>query len=304
MDFELQCRIEDSSVDRISMLPDELLELILSHLTFKEKIATSILSRRWRYLWTSTNRLDFDGIESLRRLASRAENGTSALEEEKLKYVSWVNHVLESRKESDIEDFKVCFNLCKNDEGCIDKWLRYALERKVQTLELNLTDEGFVRSKANGYYVFPYRFLYVVKENCSNSIHFKQLRKILLNQVDVDGETLEFFLHNCSLLEDLSVSCSTALSTLRVIGPIHSLKRLEISSCRNLNSLEISDVNLVYLKYSGSIINFLLQNLPMLVNLSVTNTVFNHMKANVEQFWSILQQLEILNLRKVKSRCI
>ncbi|KAG6388786.1 hypothetical protein SASPL_150222 [Salvia splendens] len=46
--------------DRISKLPDDVLVLILSSLSLKEAIATSILSSRWRNLWNLTPKLDLD----------------------------------------------------------------------------------------------------------------------------------------------------------------------------------------------------------------------------------------------------
>ncbi|VVA15611.1 PREDICTED: F-box/LRR-repeat [Prunus dulcis] len=47
-------------LDRISALPDEILVSILSLLPLKEAAATSILSRRWQYVWMSTMVLNFD----------------------------------------------------------------------------------------------------------------------------------------------------------------------------------------------------------------------------------------------------
>ncbi|XP_016675169.1 F-box/FBD/LRR-repeat protein At1g13570 [Gossypium hirsutum] len=45
--------------DKIGALPDDILLTILSLLTFKEAVATSILSQRWRYLWTCLPSLNF-----------------------------------------------------------------------------------------------------------------------------------------------------------------------------------------------------------------------------------------------------
>ncbi|RXI07755.1 hypothetical protein DVH24_009786 [Malus domestica] len=52
-----------SSVDRISELPHEIIVSILSLMSLKEAAATSILSRRWRYVWASTMTLVFDSSE-------------------------------------------------------------------------------------------------------------------------------------------------------------------------------------------------------------------------------------------------
>ncbi|XP_050216640.1 F-box protein At4g09920-like isoform X2 [Mercurialis annua] len=51
--------VSSHSVDLISKLPDEVLTHILSYFTTKEAVATSILSKRWEYLWTLTTDLDF-----------------------------------------------------------------------------------------------------------------------------------------------------------------------------------------------------------------------------------------------------
>ncbi|TYH87022.1 hypothetical protein ES332_D01G086000v1 [Gossypium tomentosum] len=47
-------------VDRVSDLPDSILCHILSFLSTKDAVVTSILSTRWRYLFTLLSNLDFD----------------------------------------------------------------------------------------------------------------------------------------------------------------------------------------------------------------------------------------------------
>lgn len=49
----------DRRVDWISILPDPLLHHILSFLDTKWAIRTSILSKRWKYIWTSIPNFDF-----------------------------------------------------------------------------------------------------------------------------------------------------------------------------------------------------------------------------------------------------
>ena len=45
---------------QIDDLPDLIIQHILSYLSTEEAVRTSILSKRWKYLWTSIPKLDFD----------------------------------------------------------------------------------------------------------------------------------------------------------------------------------------------------------------------------------------------------
>ncbi|KAI7724940.1 hypothetical protein M8C21_005493, partial [Ambrosia artemisiifolia] len=49
---------ERMSLDRITTLPQPILETILCHLSTKEAVRTSILSREWRYNWTKIPKLE------------------------------------------------------------------------------------------------------------------------------------------------------------------------------------------------------------------------------------------------------
>ena len=51
---------KDTSVDRISNLPDSLLCHILSFLPTNEAVVTTILSSRWKPLWTLIPKLDLE----------------------------------------------------------------------------------------------------------------------------------------------------------------------------------------------------------------------------------------------------
>ncbi|CAH1413841.1 unnamed protein product [Lactuca virosa] len=48
--------------DRLSSLPDELIHKILSFINIKDAISISVLSSRWRFIWTSMPYLNFENI--------------------------------------------------------------------------------------------------------------------------------------------------------------------------------------------------------------------------------------------------
>lgn len=283
------------SIDRISMLPDDILGCILSVLSFKEATATSILSRQWRYSWTFTRKLDFNGGKALYRLLNIVkwrDNWKLELDRERINYMRWVNDVIALCDDSSIEDFKVHFNLDKTHETCIDEWVRYAVSRNVETLELNLTTTGGGGSRRyDECYTFPYNLL--------GQFELKKLRRICMNHVNVSGEAMEFFLQNCPLLEELSVSESGHLLGLKITGPFPSFKRLEIELCRHIKSVEIRDVDLVYLKYIGERIDFVVANAPQLVNMHIGGWLTRHMEDVLSMFSTYLPQLEVFTLNKV-----
>ena len=118
--------------DGLTELPDEILEFILSLMTLKEMQRTSVLSRRWRDLWTFvTHNLVFDhpNLLSLRKKMTnlnfmvRTESGWVKIlsygrtdsnwidikSSEMSSFVSWVNQVLELHQGNTIDAFRVSF---------------------------------------------------------------------------------------------------------------------------------------------------------------------------------------------------
>ncbi|KAJ0639580.1 putative F-box domain-containing protein [Helianthus annuus] len=63
-------KAEPLSVDRISTLPQPILESILSLLPTEEAARTSILSREWRYKWTTIPNLRFELLNTTSELTS------------------------------------------------------------------------------------------------------------------------------------------------------------------------------------------------------------------------------------------
>ncbi|GER43276.1 F-box/RNI-like/FBD-like domains-containing protein [Striga asiatica] len=272
----------------ISQLPDDILLIILSFLPLKEAGRTSVLSSRWRNLWSYILHLNFDDYSSMEKVMLDPTFHSVSVEREK--YVKWVDSVLQLHRGSTVKELRICFSLVKSATKSITKWLEFAFERHTEKLELNLSD-GDCGHPPDETYVFP-------QEICSSDrlFNFKPIKMLFLGSVQVSGETIEFLLRGCPLLEQLIVRSSDYLTRLEVCGPSLVLKHLEIWMC-NLKSLRISApklTSLILYKIEG----LLLEDVPMLTSVHVTfaDTRPSTSERLISTLLCCLSQLEILTL--------
>ncbi|KAK9278061.1 hypothetical protein L1049_027619 [Liquidambar formosana] len=215
--------------DRISQLPDEILVSILSLLTYSEAAATSVLSSRWRYLWASVSRLDFDATKKLDKIGDMKSRRM-----ERRKFVEWVHQVLQLHTCATIDEFKVCCGLDKAFQFVIDEWLKFAREKRIKRLELDLSGAGRMPVSRVLHYTFPVRISDQSRElslkNLCTFVGFKPLKDLCLNAVDVSGEVLQYFLSYCPVLERLCVTDSECLERIgpHVFPELTKLKQLTL----------------------------------------------------------------------------
>ncbi|KAK9265572.1 hypothetical protein L1049_012473 [Liquidambar formosana] len=276
------------SEDRISKLPDEILVTILSRLTIEEAGRTSVLSHRWEYLWTSITVLNFDvsNFDVSEILSEDTRLGKRVLEIERSRYVCWVNQVLKSHLGPTIEEFRIVFDL--TDRCNIDSWIKFAIERNVQRLELDLLVFHGRRSQMKQWYTFP--------TQCLGFASFKSLTALQLKHVKVTEVVFNYFLSNCPFLEQLCVIYSSDLVNIKVAGPSLKLKYLEICHCARLESIEISAKDLVSFKYDGKKIRIEFKNVPCLVEVLFGPHFSDLIIHNFSEFSGWLSHLKTLKL--------
>lgn len=109
------------SRDMISELPDEILHHILSHLTTKSAIQTSVVSKRWSRTWAFSSVLHFDQ----REFASATH------------FISFVEAALKLHSGSNVDRFVLYwhdgFDMLK-----AERWIKYAKQHRLRELWLDI----------------------------------------------------------------------------------------------------------------------------------------------------------------------
>ncbi|XP_023898178.1 putative F-box/LRR-repeat protein At5g54820 [Quercus suber] len=275
--------------DRLSELPDEILVCILSSLSnLKERQRTSVLSKRWRYLFrnlvfnnsilvTLQKKYDFGEITKDRYIMT--------VSSERSKFISRVNRALLKLNPDDIIDqFKVEFCLNATYTSVIDNWISHSLRKKVKKLSLHLGAVGGTK--------------YTLTTQLLQSYSLKSLTDLSLASVDVTGEVLEYVLSNCPFIESLHVQYTWSLKNLKTSAPLPKLKHLEILYCNYFQQIEIHAINLVSFKYlvKMTILKAVLGDVPNFVSLSVLGGYARYLFDSDCSISRSLSQLETLDI--------
>ncbi|KAJ4713526.1 FBD-associated F-box protein [Melia azedarach] len=266
---------DDVAEDWINQLPDEILVGIISRLSLEEAARTSVLSTRWKYLWTFTPSLNFHPPRGMWKVLNKQDENEKLVK--RFKYICWVNRVLELHRGWNIDELRVFYELYDSHERTITSWIRAAISKGVQKLELNLRAAWL-----NQQYRFP-------QELSSIS----SLRSLSLTGVNLTPEIIESLVHNCPLLERLCVANSEPLLGLRVVVSSIRLKHLIIERSFSKGEFEISAPSLLSFKYYGSRIKLNIRNVPQLVDVSMGGY---HLSNLIPPFINYLTQLETLEL--------
>ncbi|KAL6143524.1 hypothetical protein ACLB2K_054219 [Fragaria x ananassa] len=287
-DFDFNLNVESESQDWINKLPCCVLSSILSLLTIKEAVDTCLVSHRWRNLWKHTIltrpnlELDIANIFgpvyapfAERRLIYHWLAPMSGEFDRKC-YIKRVNEVLELYSGNKLTSFKVAFFLDQKDTEVLDKWVRFAITKGAQKLDLRC----YGTLSACDKYVFPHWIL--TDLNVSTLKHlslyqcvlkpptdfdrFVQLTTLSLCDVEVDQDFLEHLFSACFLLESLTlISC--AMHSNLIIGPSLHLHDLKVLVCSVFGRIEIDAVNLSSLEYDGYNTQISFMKTPKLVTI-------------------------------------
>ncbi|XP_058742586.1 putative F-box/LRR-repeat protein At3g59160 [Vicia villosa] len=267
--------------DHISQLPDCILSYILTKLSIKDFLKTTILSKRWRNLSSFRRDLYFDVLNVLENTEEELlqkgylidvplHTSYSSSMERRLNlnisrdpFVKRVDQFL--KHATTIDSFLLNFYLDSQQQSTIDEWISFVIARGVGRIDLLLIGSPYtLRGLPRRPYRFPFHLF--LETNASTLKHlrleycllyhpnptnydfssFKNLSFLSLKRVKVDEIFFESLLSNCKQLEELHlIYCEFKSLTLKIVSS--SLLDLKVSLCYVLFGNIQKDVNLTSL---------------------------------------------------------
>ncbi|XP_058179513.1 F-box/LRR-repeat protein At3g59200-like [Rhododendron vialii] len=215
--------------DRISKLPNSLIAQILSRLPTKYAVATSVLSTRWKQLWTSITSFDIDD-----RLLLCPHNKSSDPSLQR-SFTSFVGRVL-LHHVSCVQRFSL--KCCQSyDPLLVNGWIADTLLRNVRELDLDFSIR-MEHCTMLPQDLYTCRTLVVLKlkaygdmNSVPTLVSLPSLRIQHLNCIRLDDDSINRFLFGCPVLEEPSmIECvGKNVSVINIVAPM--LKSLFMHDC-------------------------------------------------------------------------
>ncbi|XVF43340.1 hypothetical protein PTKIN_Ptkin02bG0032800 [Pterospermum kingtungense] len=260
--------------DIISNLPDNITEEILARLPIQDAVRTSVLSRNWRYRWTTCPDLIFDDGYST--------NPARNLDRDKL--VKVIYSVL-SRHKGPIQKFCLSYTGMKGNYSDIDQWIKNFLSSKgIGTLRLAFMGSQRYKIHSSLFSCANLRDLRlddcILPSPSRKFGGFNSLTRLWLQIVSVNNEGFRNLIAKCPKLKTL------------ILTYVDGLKGLNIDYAPSLEVLKIF--------VSGSP-NICLKNTPHLVSASIDFFRPAYMNQNIENGRSISSIDSVNFLSNLKS---
>lgn len=247
--------------DRISELPDSLLHHVLSFCPIKEAARTSILSKRWNYIWATLPYLnlgegflddvyafDLGGLKKNKQLLELA------------------NKIILDRCQQNASIEKLCLRIPEHESsreqrlletkapsplGCmVDRLISSVARRGLKELEFEIIAYNGLR-----FFNFPSTIISAKSLNVlslqgfdmsslsSVDVKFPSLRKLCLSHCFLEDDIMGKLIAGCPLLENMQLIDCPKLNNIYVRGLL-KLKLLELISNEQLDIIDIEAPNL------------------------------------------------------------
>ncbi|KAG7574665.1 FBD domain [Arabidopsis suecica] len=241
--------------DVISRLPDEILGRILSFISTKEAVSTSVLSKRWKNVLVLVSNLVIDDRQSV----PKTKQNRSEIHQN---FMAFVDKLLNPQRGSSIKKLTLKSHVGVRggtDSSRIQTWICNVLDHGVVDLDMFITLKG--KSPPVPSLIFKSKTLVKLRLGrgftikLSQDVSLPMLKTLFLDSVNFVGghNVVGTLISRCPVLEELVVEERRCVDwTCSVSSP--SLKRLHIRFDRKFTSISLDAPNLVYYKHSGYVL--------------------------------------------------
>ena len=234
--------------NRISELPEDVLQNILSFLPTKQVFQSTLLSTGWKHVWTTFPILKFDKTSVL--WSSEKKNDP----EVKLKrrnFYKFLNKCLRLRSRQSrrphIKHFTLEVSVQNHkSKSLVDRWIRFMVKSNVEELI-------FFFGGSRIRYPLPYSVLvaksltvltlhYLKLDSIRGDINLPSLKRLSLLGVYADNQIIQNLIFGCPMIEDMGISCCRGIKCLKIFGLLKVMKILVQNN--HLDRLELETSNL------------------------------------------------------------
>ncbi|KAK1395686.1 F-box/FBD/LRR-repeat protein [Heracleum sosnowskyi] len=208
---KVPCKME-MDIDYISNLPEHITDKILSSLSLRDAVRTSILSKKWRYKWISLPHLIFDN----QSLLISSQDQTLI----RNKLINIVDHVLLLHS-GPIQKFKLSH---RDLQGVydIDRWILFLSRGSVKEFILEIWKGHRYKLPASLY--FCQKLIHLEIFNCllkppPTFNGFKNLKSLDLQHITMDQDVFDNLISSCTLIERLTLMNFDGFSQLNIHAP-------------------------------------------------------------------------------------
>lgn len=261
------------SGDRLSKLPDSLIFHIFWFLPIIDVVGTTVISKRWKDLWTTAPFLNFDDY-SIDRVSGYPKDGS---------FRDFINRALISWRGDKILKFKMDFKceLTWSLVSDIAVWLRFAKDKKTEELYLDLqySNEDFDVEFECLYSCSSLKVLslkgYPLLIVRNGNVKWDQLKSLTIHVSWVDQDSITKVLCGSPKLEvlilthmDWESSLTIRSSSLKKLSIDKYLHKYALDTSRN-TELKIRTSNLEMLEISGLPYSKFSLNVPSLTDVTL-----------------------------------
>ncbi|KAG5521281.1 hypothetical protein RHGRI_033736 [Rhododendron griersonianum] len=224
----------DSTSDIISHLPGNVLDKILMCLPIQDAVRTSLLSRKWRYVWVKLPQLVFD--EMFYRDLKKTTHA---------KLLMIIYQVMFLHRGSIIKFALTLAGLKSCSE--IDQWILHVSNYGIQDLTIHIWKGDSYKLPSSLYSCLQLKHLDLHSCMLKPPPGFQGFTRLLsLRLSNIVIADLSSLISRCPVLEQLTLYSYTSLDSLEVIGP--NLKSVHceghIRSIRFTNTSHITNISL------------------------------------------------------------